>query len=66
MMIHQATGGSMRALTTGIVLAVLLSVPAMAGETTEGGIAWVKSFDDAVALAKQTNRHLVADFWTPT
>ena len=56
----------MRALATGIVLAVLLSVPAVAGETTEGGIAWVKSFDDAVALAKETNRHLVVDFWTPT
>jgi len=56
----------MRALTTGILLAVLLSVPAVAGETSEGGIAWVKSFDDAAALAKETNRHLVVDFWTPT
>jgi len=56
----------MRALATGMLLAAVLCAPALAGESTEGGIAWVASFDDAAALAKETNRHLVVDFWTPT
>jgi hypothetical protein len=66
MFVDRFTGGNMRALATGIMLAALLCAPALAGEGTDGSITWAGSFDDAAALAKQTGQHLVVQFFTPT
>jgi|GEM_PF-5527247 len=48
------------------ILAALLVVPILAEEEAAEEIEWVASFDEAAALAKQTNRHLVTNVFSPT
>jgi len=45
---------------------LVVAATALAGETTPGGIAWMKSYGEGVAAARAAGRHLVVDFYTPT
>ena len=56
----------MRQATMGMIFIFAVCASAFAGDSTGTGIEWVTSFEKAAALAQKTNRHLVADFYTPT
>ncbi len=56
----------MRKATITVIFCAVLAAAASAGDLTDSPINWVKSFDDAVAQAKNTGQHLVVQFWTPT
>ena len=56
----------MRQATMGIILIFAMCASALAGDSTGAAIDWVTSFEEAAALAQNTNRHLVADLYTPT
>lgn len=49
-----------------VVVLGLWAATAGAAEDPAKGIEWVYSFEEATELALKTNRHIVADFFTPT
>jgi len=52
-----------------IIAAILVALPAapvLAGDNTIEEVEWVSSFDKAVESAKKTDRHLVANVFSPT
>lgn len=63
---REETGGTMLRTIIAAILVALLAAPALAGENTGEEIEWIPSFDKAVELAKKTDRHLVANVFSPT
>ncbi len=47
-------------------LVLLLVAPVASADTAQDSISWVHSYDEGMALAKKTDRHLLVDFFTPT
>ena len=49
-----------------VSLVLLLAAPVASADTVQDSISWVHSYEEGMALAKKTDRHLVVDFFTPT
>ena len=49
-----------------VSLVLVLAAPLMSADTPPDSISWVHSYEEGMALAKKTDRHLVVDFFTPT
>lgn len=63
---REITGGTMLRTIIATILVVLLAVPVLAGENAVQEVEWISSFDKAVELAQKTDRHLVANVFSPT
>ncbi len=47
-------------------LILLLAAPVVSADTAQDSISWVHSYEEGMALAKKTDRHMVVNFFTPT
>lgn len=47
-------------------LLLLLVAPGTSADTISESISWAPSYEEGLALAEKTGRHMVVDFYTPT